>query len=258
MNWKRRPVVGLALGGGGARGLAHIGVLKVFERHSIPVACLAGASMGGILAAAYARGLSATDLETEALNMAQMPNLIKLVDFKPPRKGLLEGSRVREYLADIVGHSTVFEALRLPLVLVAVDIDRGQEVILSAGALHPAVLASMAFPGVFPPVEIGGRRLVDGGVLNNVPADALPPLGAEVVIAVDVGARPGSGNRLKQSPWFGFLADMWEAELIMTSALVAQRLKQAHPDLVIRPSIPKEVSIFIGFQQRCTFASENV
>jgi NTE family protein len=247
MNLFRRPVIGLALGGGGARGLAHIGVLKVFEREQIPIDCLAGTSMGGILAAACARGMPAADLEAEAMRMAQMPQLIKLVDFAPLRRGLVEGNRVRDYLGDFFGHTTLFAHLRLPLAVVAVDLSGGEEIVISEGNLLNALLATAAAPGVFSPVSVDGRDLVDGGVLNNVPADVVRRLGAEVVIAVDVGQQPGADNPWRQSPILRLAADVWEAQVVMGAALVSYRLKEAHPEVLLYPAVPPDVSMLLGF-----------
>ena len=128
MPLRKRPEAGLALSGGGARGLAHIGVLKVLEHEGIPVDFLAGTSMGGIIAAAYAAGLSIEYTEKEALRMGRLPNLITLMDRSLPRLGLFEGQKVQEYLAGHLGDIT-FDELKIPLALVALDVGMGEEVV---------------------------------------------------------------------------------------------------------------------------------
>ena len=144
--------LGLALSGGGARGLAHIGVLKVLERERIPIYCLAGSSMGGIIAAAFASGMAAEALEAEALKMGGLRELIKLVDIRPPRRGLLAGKSVRQYLSQLIPEGLTFDQLQIPTALKAVDLHRGVEVDLHEGLVLDAVLASSAFPEIFLPL----------------------------------------------------------------------------------------------------------
>ncbi|MBN1220009.1 MAG: patatin-like phospholipase family protein [Anaerolineae bacterium] len=249
----RQPLVGLALGGGGARGLAHIGVLKVLEQEQITIDCLSGTSMGGVIAAAYATGQSLAELETEALKMADLSRLARLVTWTPPWHSLLGSNRVRRYFTEILGDGLTFDTLRLPLALTAVDLLQGQEVILDQGSVIDAVLATTAIPGAFPPVEKDGHRLVDGGVLNNVPADVARQLGAELVIAVDVTPDisrhdPEENDESSPKPPLpAILRDIWQAELIMITVLSKNRLQQAKPEILIRPQIPIEVTVLTGF-----------
>ena len=249
----RKPVVGLALGGGGARGLAHIGVLKVLEEEGISVDCLAGTSMGGIIAAAYAAGRSVAELEAEALRMANLSQLARLVTWTPPWQRLLGGNRARRYFTSFLGEDVTFDTLRLPLALTAVDLMRGQEVTLREGPVIDAILATAAIPGAFAPVEMDGYRLVDGGVLNNVPADVARQLGAKVVIAVDVAFDVCySDEEVPPSPpgpilLPAILRDVWHAELIMIRALTETRLRQAQPEVIIHPPLPSDITFFTGF-----------
>ncbi len=247
--------LGLALGGGGARGLAHIGVLKVLEAEGIPVGCIAGTSMGGIVAALYASGKSPGELEAIAQRLSHLREMMKLVDFNPPRRGLLEGKRVREYLTRLLGGTMQFADLNIPLALISVNLIDGCKVVLKEGPLLPAVLATCAFPGLLPPQELNGMALVDGGVLDNVPAEEVRQIGAEVVISVDV-----INNPCEEPPWpypperrgrFNPLPDLfsevYRSELIMVAALTQLRLRMEKPDLLLRPSIPAEVDMFLGF-----------
>ncbi len=247
---KREKKLGLSLSGGGARGLAHIGVLKVLEREGIPVHCLSGSSMGGIVAAAYARGLSAEEIEGEAVKMGAFRELAKLVDLRPPRRGLLAGQSVRSYLAHFIPEGLTFEELPIPLALKAVDLQRGVEVTLMKGSVLDAVQATTAFPGVFPPFEINGMRLVDGGVLNNLPVDLLKKLGADISLAVNVSPKfngdasdpPPSLTRL---PEFAF--DIYLTLLLMTRTMTMNRLRRQPPNLLIEPEIPLSFGLFSGF-----------
>ena len=186
----KKPVIGLVLGGGGARGLAHIGVLKVLEQHNIPIHVLAGTSMGGLVAAAFATGLNANELEEHAIHTCQTRQLIKLMDISPSRRGLLEGNRVKSHLLNWLGDNLFFENLRIPLSLTAVDLHTSQEHIFDHGQLLPAIFSTIAVPGVFAPVPFENKLLVDGGVLDNLPLLIARKMGADILIAVDVQIDP--------------------------------------------------------------------
>ena len=137
------PCVGLALSGGGPRGLAHIGVLRVLERQGIPVDVLAGTSMGGIIAAGYAAGLSPEELEQEALATARIRRLFRLIDPGRPDAGLMRGQRIQAYFEEILDSMT-FDDLKIPLALVAVDLNAQSEVIMTEGSLPLALRATIS------------------------------------------------------------------------------------------------------------------
>ena len=237
----QRPQVGLALGGGGARGLAHIGVLKVLERERVPVDLLAGTSMGGVIAAGYAAGLDVAYLEEEALRMGRWRNFIPLLDRSLPRLGLMRGSRVQEYFTRQVGGKT-FTDLRLPLELVAVDLVTGEEVILNTGRVVDAVRATISLPGILAPVRMGDRLLVDGGLLNNVPADIVRKMGADVVIAVSVSAHANDLSGLleaerQSTPLLHIpliIETLRRSLVVMETWIWERRLTDARPEVVIR------------------------
>ena len=247
--------VGLALSGGGARGLAHIGVLKVLEREGIPVDFLAGTSMGGVIAAAYAAGLDPDFMEQEALRMASVRRLLTLADPSLPRRGLFEGQKVREYLSAHLGERT-FADLRIPLTLVAVDLNSGREVYLRQGRVVDAVRATVALPGVFTPVERDGQLLVDGGLLDNLPADAVRQMGADVVIAVDVTSdghtishviRGLHRRRYVPNGLAATIEVLWRSVAVMMAEINRRRLAEVRPEVIIRPAIPPEVTVLTGF-----------
>jgi len=243
--------LGLALSGGGARGLAHIGVLKVLEREGIPIDLLAGTSMGGLVAAAYAAGMSAADLEQEALRMASLRRLLPLADPTLPRQGLFQGQRVVNYLSLHLGERT-FDHLRIPLALVAVDLNSQRQVILRQGRVVDAVRATIAIPGLLTPVKRDGQLLVDGGVLNNLPTDVVRSMGADVVVAVDVPSNGISISRLRQHRYIpngliDTLDVLWRSLMIMIAEIERYQLAQAPPDALIRPDIPAGVTALTGF-----------
>lgn len=180
--WKKKPAVTLVLGGGSARGLAHIGVLKVFEREHIPIDSIVGTSMGALIGAAYAVGLPIKEMEAKA--GAFMMN--KLLDPTMPRMGLLAGNKLEAMIVELVSNKK-FEDCRIPVAVVTTDIETGDEVIHKSGNLVKAIRASCSWPGIFNPVRIDGRLLVDGGIKSSVPTSIARSLGAEYIIAVDVG-----------------------------------------------------------------------
>ncbi len=251
-------VIGLALGGGGARGLAHIGVLKVLDRAGIPINVLAGTSMGGIVGALYAAGIAPDVIETSILSaVGSITDLLALVDVRISQSGLLKGHRVYDLVASKLGPQRTFASLRRPFAVVAVDTVTGREVVLDEGWVADAVRATMSVPGIFAPVEMGPYRLVDGGLLNNVPVDVVRRLGAGFVIAVDVlpnfGAnQPGQPPVVRQlSPRFMPRAfqDLWHIEMIMISALTEFRLRDNPPEVLIRPDLPADMDMFVGFER---------
>lgn len=212
-----RPKIGLVLGGGAARGLAHIGVLEWLEEHRVPVDCIAGTSMGGLIGGAYATGMTPRQIRTLMRNVdwdnafrGEAPYQLKNIRRKEDRRDYpvrlelgLRGGRARlpggldpahpiglilNRIALPYGTMPTFDDLPLPFRCVAVDLLTADQVVLGEGALSQALRATMAIPGVFTPVEMGGRVLADGALINNVPADVARAMGAEIVIAVDVGA----------------------------------------------------------------------
>ncbi len=254
--WKKPPrKVGLALSGGGARGLAHIGVLKILEQEGVPIDCLAGTSMGGVIAAGYAAGLGVNLMEQEALRMASLRRLLPLADLSLLRRGLFEGQKVHEYLTGHLGDRT-FDDLRLPLALVAVDLNTGRAVYLNQGRVVDAVRATIALPGIFTPVERDGQLLVDGGLLDNLPADAARRMGADVVIAVDVATDERAVSSLVEALHHrryvpNGLVDtvevLYRSLGVMMVEIGRRRLAEAHPEVIIRPAIPPEVTTLTGF-----------
>lgn len=241
------PTIGLALGGGGARGLAHIGVLKVLEDADISIDLLAGTSMGGLIAAFYAAGWSAADIESEVLQLRKLSQLLNLVDLGLPHRAFLSGEKFHAFLKEKLGAQLTFSELDLPLALTAVDLVTGMQIILREGPVAEAVRATIALPSVIEPVKRNDQILVDGGVLNNVPADQARALGADIVIAVNVGLDVHDDQLWKKVGLPAILVDSWRADAISSSALTDVRLALAQPEILLRPPIPSDITTLTGF-----------
>lgn len=180
---KSRPTIGLALGSGSARGLAHIGVIHAIEESGIPVDAVAGSSIGALVGAAYASGRLNT-LEQDFLNI-DWKRIGTLLDPVFPRSGLIDGRRIAGFVRSHVSVGTV-ERLPIPFCAVATDLTSGREVLIRDGDVIDAVRASISMPGIFSPVRHREGILVDGGLANPVPVSAARALGADIVIAVDL------------------------------------------------------------------------
>jgi len=179
----KKPKIGLALGAGGPRGLAHIGVLKVLEKNGISIDCVAGTSMGSLIGAIYAAGIEITRLEEIALNM-DLKQIAVMFTPTIPRSGLIEGKRVREFIKSFVSDANI-EDLKIPFAAVATDIETGEEIVINKGSVAEAVRASISIPGIFTPVRLGDRFLVDGGLVNPVPVSVVAQMGVDAIIAVN-------------------------------------------------------------------------
>ncbi len=172
--------IGLALGGGGARGLVHVGVLSVLEREHIPIHCIAGTSAGSIVGAMYCAGFGVAEIERLATQM-RWRHIISLVW---PKWGFVSFEKMERWLAQLLGDVDISELAR-PFAAVATDIDSGLSAVLRNGPVSRAVRASCSVPGIVTPVEWDGHLLCDGGISNNLPVSVARDLGADYVIGVD-------------------------------------------------------------------------
>jgi NTE family protein len=255
--------IGLVLSGGGVRGFAHVGILKGLEARGWRPDLVAGASMGGIVAAAYASGMSVAEMETESLYLTRLRHLARLLDRKISMDALIAGDRILQYFESKL-HNAAFDELEMPLGLMAVDCLTGEQVPLTEGRVATAVRATMAFPGVFAPVEINGMILVDGGVSDNLPVCLAREMGATCVVAVDVCPRGASctiageddGTSLVPAP--RLMALMQRGVDLVVATLTELRLEQCAPDVLMRPAVPHNVSTFTGFTHiaECIAAGE--
>ncbi|MEI7784667.1 MAG: patatin-like phospholipase family protein [Betaproteobacteria bacterium] len=223
---KRAPRIGLALGGGAAKGFAHVGVIEVLEQAGIVPDYVVGTSAGSLVAALYASGMSASELRQTALRIEE----VAIADWMVPiiNRGLFRGEALARYVNDAVA-GRLIEDMRIALGVVAVDLGNGQAVLFRRGDTGTAVRASSAVPAVFQPVRIGGRDYVDGGLVAPVPAQFARQMGAELVIAVDI-SQPPEGQATGDT-----LQILLQTFNIMGQAIKQHELKQA--DLWVRPSL---------------------
>ena len=221
----QRAGVGLALGGGFARGFAHLGVLKVFQKYHIKVSHIAGSSVGSILGAAYASGAPLERI-IEACRTLRFRDIAR---WRVSRLGLASNQRLADLMKRVFG-SSQFEDLKIPLAVVATDLSTGEPVVFTQGNLVDAIRASCAFPGLFEPVQIGTRCLADGGLVAPVPTQAARFIGAQTVVGVSVGMQ--DGHR-------GAPTNIFQVVSRAVSAAQKHQLEvwERHADLVLRPDV---------------------
>ncbi len=222
----KKPLkIGLALGGGAARGFAHVGVIAVLEEAGIKPQLVVGTSAGSLVAALYASGKTSAQLQQTALNMEE----VAITDWMLPiiGRGMFRGEALGRYVNELVA-GRLIENMAIPLGIVATDLGNGQAVLFQKGDTGTAVRASSAVPAVFVPVKISGREYVDGGLVSPVPVRFARQMGADVVIAVDI-SNPPEGNTAD-----GTLQILLQTFAIMGKSINDYELKGA--DLVVRPS----------------------
>ena len=220
----RPPRIGLALGGGAARGFAHIGVIQVLEEAGIRPDLVVGTSAGSLVAALYASGKTGAELGTLAQSMDEGA----ITDWSFPGRGLIRGDALARYVRDQTAGRTI-EQMRLPLGIVATDLHSGQGVLFQRGDIATAVRASSAVPAVFEPVRVAGRDYVDGGLVSPVPVRFARQMGADVVLAVDISSSPES-NKAND-----MLQVLLQTFTIMSKSINAFELKEA--EVVVRPAL---------------------
>jgi NTE family protein len=239
--------VALALGGGGMRGLAHIGILKVLEREGIRVAAVAGTSIGGIIGAAYAAGYGPDQIA----NLASSASVRELLRARPEGPALMGISGISEWLIGILEERT-FADLRMPFAVTAADLNSGKEIVIKEGNVARAVLATIALPGIFPPQIMGEHRLIDGGTLDPVPVRPARALaGAPVVAAVLSPAReswgeargPGLAGMLPAAQMLlrlrpGQAIQVFQEYMELTSRTYTEtRVEIDRPEVIVRPEV---------------------
>jgi NTE family protein len=220
----RPPRIGLALGGGAARGFAHIGVIQVLEENGIKPDLVAGTSAGSLVAALYASGKSGAQLA----EMAESMDESAFTDWSFPGRGLIRGEALAKYVRDNTAGLRI-EQMRMPLGIVATDLDSGQAILFQLGDPGVAVRASSAVPAVFQPVRIGTREYVDGGLVAPVPVRFARQMGADLVIAVDISAAP-DGN-----PTGDAMRMLLQTFAIMGRSINNFELRDA--DILLRPKL---------------------
>lgn len=236
---KTPPRIGLALGGGAARGFAHVGVIQVLEEAGIKPSLVTGTSAGSLVAAIYASGKNGTQLQQVADTMEEAA----IADWTLPifSRGMLRGEALSRYVNAQV-RSKLIEEMPIPLGIVATDLNSGNYVLFQKGDTGTAVRASSAVPAVFQPVKISGREYVDGGLVSPVPVRAAKRMGAEIVIAVDISSPP-EGNLASST-----LDILLQTFSIMGKSINTFELREA--DVVVRPALSGVSSSDFGARKR--------
>ena len=222
-----KPKVALVLGGGGARGFAHLGVLRALEQEKIPIDIVVGTSVGSLIGALYADTGNVLDLEYTALTIRK-EDLFDYQAMAVFSGGFIKGEALEQFLRARLRHSSI-EAFKVPFAAVAVDVRTGETVVFDHGPAAPAIHASCAIPGAFVPVQYQGRTFVDGGVTNPLPADVARKMGAEVVIAVAIPAAVPS-----QAPT-NPVSVAYQSTMIMSAEIGKLRARES--DIVITPAV---------------------
>ncbi|KUK91579.1 MAG: putative hydrolase [Marinimicrobia bacterium 46_43] len=246
--------LGVALSGGGSRGLAHIGVLKELRNAGIQIDFMTGTSMGGVIAASYAAGLTPLEIEEIASSVGTISNLAQLVDPTLLKKGIFKGDKVTKLFNRYLGEKS-FEDLEIPLSVTAVDLNSNQEICISDGLIADALRATISIPGIFVPVEKDGMRLVDGGLLNNLPVDIVRDMGADIILAVDVGWSGIGKEKIRESyqkiisrvPLVDMALTLYETVDLFLSRQVDDKIQSIQPDFLLRPGIPPHITSIAGY-----------
>ena len=236
---KRAPRIGLALGGGAAKGFAHVGVIAVLEEAGLRPDYVVGTSAGSLVAALYASGKSSAELQKTAMSMEEAA----ITDWMLPLvgRGVFRGDALGRFVNESVG-GRLIEDMRIPLGVVATDLGSGQAVLFQRGDTGTAVRASSAVPAVFVPVKINGRDYVDGGLVAPVPVRYARQMGAELVIAVDISTAP------EDSATKDTLQILLQTFSIMGKSINQHELREA--DIVVRPSLVGLKSADFSARQR--------
>ncbi len=219
-----KPKIGLALGGGAARGFAHIGVIKMLESHGIVPDYVVGTSAGAVVGSLYAGGYDAFAMQKIAVQLDEKI----FADWTLGGRGLLKGEALQDFINQHLNKRPL-EKLNKPFATVATDLNSGERVVFRTGDTGMAVRASAAVPGVFQPTQFRGRSFVDGGLTSPVPVQAAREMGADIVVAVDISDRP------EGQPVDSLAAILWQTTTIMGGIIGANELKGA--DIVIRPKL---------------------
>lgn len=226
--------IGLALGGGGSRGFAHLGVAKALRELNVPIYCVAGTSIGSIVG-----GVIASDMLQRALNWACDPDWFKLpmlfLKFHLPWRSIVGSERIEMFFKDMICAKT-FDELIMPFAAVATDLYNGRTVVMTEGDVQTAIRASMAIPGVFDPVLRNGRVLVDGGLTNPVPVDVCRLMGAEKVIAVNINAT-SLGREPPAFSKLNMLTIIDQTFTVVCERVARETFERVRPECILNPPV---------------------
>jgi len=252
----RRKKIGLALGSGAARGLAHIGVLEALRKEGIPVDMIAGTSVGAVIGALYAQGKDSSQIKELALNLSRK-RLTPFIDLSLPKTGLIKGKKIKDFLASVIGGDIKFSDLKVPLACVAADIVTGEEVVIDRGPVLEALRATISIPAIFTVVKWKGRYLVDGSLVNPVPVSVVKRMGADFIIAVNV--IPDAADRAHRVDKESYkepniINIIMQSIYIGTYSLVRSSMEEA--DIVIEPNVAHVGSGDFHHAQECILQGE--
>jgi len=237
-----KPKIALVLGGGAARGFAHVGVIRALEQEKIPLDMIVGTSVGSLIGAIYASDMNSFELEWTAFALEKESLFDYGIMNAITGMGMAKGDKLEEFVRTKIATPNI-ENLKLPFAAVATDLNRGTRVVLDKGSVAKAVHASSAIPGVFSPVEHQGRLLVDGGVMDNIPIAVAREKGADIVIAVDISENVANFNITN-------LVDvMLQAVNIVFSENVGYKKKDA--DVLISPQVGSVAMLDFTQKKRC-------
>ncbi len=237
-----KPRIALVLGGGAARGFAHIGVIRALEQEKIPIDMIVGTSVGSLIGAIYASDMNSFDLEWTAFALEKDDVFDYAILSVITSMGPVKGDKLEEFVRSKVPAANI-ENLKLPFAAVATDLNRGTRVVLDRGPVAKAVRASSAIPGVFNPVELQGRLLVDGGLVDNIPIDVAREKGADIVIAVDISENVANFNITN-------VVDV----MVQAVAIIMNentKLKKKDADVLIAPSVGTVAMLDFTQKKRC-------
>lgn len=237
-----RPKIALVLGGGAARGFAHVGVIRALEQERVPIDLVVGTSVGSLIGAIYAYDLNSFELEWTAFTLEKEHLFDYALMSALTGMGAVKGDKLENFIKTKIPVENI-ENLKLPYAAVATDLNRGTRVVLDSGSIAKAVRASSAIPGVFQPLQYQGKLLVDGGVVDNIPISVAREKGADIVIAVDIGQQVVNFNISN------VLDVMMQSITIM--AAEGAKLKRKDADIVIAPKIGDVGMLDFSQKKRC-------
>ena len=240
-----KPKIALVLGGGAARGFAHVGVIRVLEQEKIPIDMIVGTSVGSLIGAIYASDINSFELEWTAFSLQKDDLLDYGVLTAFTGMGVAKGDKLEEFVKNKVSAQNI-EGLKLPFAAIATDLNRGTRVVLDHGSVATAVRASSAIPGVFNPVDYQGRLLVDGGVVDNLPISTARERGADIVIAVDISENVTNFNVTN------IIDVMVQSVSIMAAENVKYKRKEA--DVLISPAVGNVGMLDFSQKKQCMLA----
>ncbi len=227
-SFPRNPIIGLALGGGAARGFAHIGVIKILEANGIKPDIIVGTSAGSVIGAVYATGISANELQRLAINLDEATITDWMNPFSSKLGGMIKGDALQSTVNQLVKNNRI-EQMKIRLAIVATDLQTGNPILFQRGDTGQAARASSSVPGIFMPTLISGKEYVDGGLSSPVPIKYTKNLGADIVIAVNISSDPSSQN------FSGILGTLLQTTRIMGRAITNLELPMA--DVMVVPQL---------------------